>query len=95
MKPLAILALALLPAIVSQAEARDSKARASFQRAHPCPATGKARGACPGYVVDHKRPLCAGGPDTPANMQWQTTAQAKKKDRLELEECRALRAYQR
>jgi len=55
---------------------------------HPGPATGKSRGACPGYVVDHVKPLCAGGPDHPSNMQWQTAAEAKKKDRLQAEECR-------
>jgi hypothetical protein len=70
---------------------RDSKARAEFKRAHPCPATGQARGACPGYVVDHIRPICAGGPDTPANVQWQTVAEAKAKDQLERQECNAYR----
>jgi hypothetical protein len=70
---------------------RDLKARAAFLRAHPCPTTGKPAGACPGYVVDHIRPLCAGGPDTPANMQWQTVAEAKRKDREEAAECRAIR----
>jgi hypothetical protein len=36
-----------------------------------------------GYVVDHIVPLECGGADTPANMQWQTGAQAKLKDRSE------------
>ncbi len=48
-------------------------------------------GKCPGYVVDHIRPLCAGGPDNAANMQWQTLADSKVKDRDEHRECRALR----
>ena len=36
-----------------------------------------------GYVVDHSVPLECGGADTPANMQWQTAAEAKIKDRTE------------
>jgi len=34
-------------------------------------------------VVDHVVPLKRGGADAPANMQWQTTAEAKAKDRIE------------
>ena len=37
----------------------------------------------PGYVVDHIVPLKRGGADTPANMQWQTKADAKAKDKWE------------
>jgi hypothetical protein len=70
---------------------RSTSARAAFQRANPCPATGAQRGACPGYVIDHITPLCAGGADAPANMQWQTTADAKAKDRTERPQCRRLR----
>lgn len=65
--------------------------RAAFQREHPCPVTGRATGACPGYVVDHIKPLCAGGPDHPSNMQWQTVADAKVKDREEVRQCRELK----
>jgi hypothetical protein len=65
--------------------------RKAFQRAHPCPSNGKTSGACPGYVADHIRPLCADGPDQISNLQWQTIAEAKKKDRLEVAECRAFR----
>ena len=52
---------------------RGKKARQEFQRANPCPSTGKRSGRCPGYVVDHVRPLKRGGPDVPSNMQWQQT----------------------
>jgi hypothetical protein len=34
-------------------------------------------------VIDHVKPLACGGADTPANMQWQTRAEAKAKDRWE------------
>lgn len=62
---------------------RSSAARSAFQRQHPCPSTGRTSGACPGYVVDHVRPLKRGGPDSPSNMQWQTIEAAKAKDRVE------------
>ena len=44
--------------------------------------TGYPHG-CPGYVVDHMVPLKRGGADTPANMQWQTKADANAKDKWE------------
>jgi len=62
---------------------RDPAQRRAFQHTHPCPATGRKTGACPGYVVDHVKPLKRGGADRPSNMQWQTRAEAKAKDRWE------------
>jgi hypothetical protein len=67
---------------------RNPAQRAAFIRHHPCPATGRTRGACLGYVVDHILPLCADGPDDPGNMQWQTVKEAKLKDAKEREICR-------
>ena len=50
---------------------------------HPCPATGKTSGACKGYVIDQVVPQKRGGTDAPGNMQWQTKAAAKAKDKIE------------
>ena len=63
--------------------ARSAQARNDFKRGHPCPSTGKSSGACPGYVIDHVKPLKRGGADRPGNMQWQTTEAAKQKDKVE------------
>jgi hypothetical protein len=68
-------------------QTRDSKQVAAFKRENPCPANGKRRGPCPDHVVDHIIPLCASGPDLPSNMQWQTRAAAKLKDREEKQQC--------
>lgn len=67
---------------------RSAEAKAEFKREHPCPTTGKRSGSCRGYVIDHVDPLCHGGPDDPSNMQWQTTGEAKRKDRWEHSLCR-------
>jgi hypothetical protein len=64
-------------------QTRSREARESFKRAHPCPSTGKKSGACPGYTIDHIKPLKRGGPDAPSNMQWQTREAAKQKDKVE------------
>jgi hypothetical protein len=37
----------------------------------------------PGYIIDHVVPLSTGGADNPGNMQWQTNAEAKAKDKWE------------
>jgi hypothetical protein len=63
--------------------ARSATARRDYRKSHPCPATGKTSGACPGYVIDHVVPLKRGGADAPGNMQWQTAAAAKAKDKVE------------
>jgi hypothetical protein len=63
--------------------ARSPKAKSDFKKSHPCPSTGKSSGACPGYVIDHVKPLKRGGADKPNNMQWQTKEAAKQKDKWE------------
>jgi len=66
---------------------RSAKAKQAFKTTHPCPATGQSKGACAGYVIDHIQPLACGGADEPENMQWQTVAAGKAKDRWERETC--------
>ena len=90
MKILPLVVAALVSAAACEsADARSKAVRERFQHEHPCPSTGKPRGACPGWVIDHVVPLCAGGADNPSNMQWQTVDDAKAKDKLERKQCRA------
>jgi hypothetical protein len=56
---------------------RSEAAKRAFMRM-----TGYPHGR-PGYVVDHVVALKRGGADAPGNMQWQTIADAKAKDRWE------------
>ena len=88
---LPLLAALLLVAPAEAKQPRSTAAKHAFQRSVPCPATGAARGRCPGYVIDHVVPLCAGGIDRPSNMQWQTVADSRRKDKGEFAECRVLR----
>ena len=62
--------------------ARSEAARHAFARQ-----TGYPSGR-PGYVIDHIKPLACGGADAPANMQWETIAQGKAKDKIERIGCR-------
>jgi hypothetical protein len=62
---------------------RSLEAKHEFKNEHPCPATGKSYGSCPGYVIDHVTALKRGGADAPSNMQWQTIEEAKLKDKIE------------
>jgi hypothetical protein len=64
---------------------RDQQARYEFKRSNPCPSTGRTRGACPGYDIDHHIPLAKGGPDDPANMQWLSKDQHKQKTKRNLQ----------
>lgn len=85
----AAVALGALLACSSTIAANRSKAvRAEFQREHPCPSTGARRGACPGYQADHKTPLCIGGKDEPANLQWLTVKEHKAKTKRDVRLCR-------
>lgn len=61
---------------------RSAVAKDEFERE-----TGYPHGR-KGYVVDHIVPLACGGADAPSNMQWQTTAEAKTKDKTERIGCK-------
>lgn len=61
---------------------RSEAAKRQFERQ-----TGYPHGR-PGYVVDHIKPLACDGPDDPSNMQWQTVAEAKAKDKWKRRGCK-------
>lgn len=62
---------------------RSQEAKREFKLLHPCPSTGKSKGRCKGYIIDHVKPLKRGGADAPSNMQWQTLEESKAKDAIE------------
>ncbi len=66
---------------------RSQSAKVAFKQQHPCLATGTRKGPCKGYVIDHVKPLACGGADAPGNMQWQTSAEGKAKDKWERKQC--------
>ncbi len=67
---------------------RSQSAKVEFKQNNPCPANGARKGPCAGYVIDHIQPLACGGADRPENMQWQTIADGKDKDKWERNGCR-------
>lgn len=80
------LLLILLMAFNLCAEAKEKRsyhAIKQFKLEHPCPANGRYKEHCEGYVIDHVKPLACGGLDSPKNMVWQTVKDAKAKDRWE------------
>jgi len=67
----------------SAARAHNGKIKRSSSAKHEfMKRTGYPHGR-PGYVIDHIVPLSRGGSDSPGNMQWQTKAEAKAKDKWE------------
>lgn len=62
---------------------RSSTITSRFRAANACPSTGKFIGPCPGWIMDHMKPLRCGGPDSVENIMWQTIEEAKAKDRTE------------
>jgi hypothetical protein len=82
---IAIGALVLVSTV--DARERSQKAKNDFKHTHPCPANGNDRGKCPGYIIDHIQALACGGADAPINMQWQTVAESKAKDKWERNGC--------
>jgi hypothetical protein len=85
-----MVALIVATAVSGPLAASEQRSRAvtrEFQREHPCPSTGRTTGGCPGYRKDHIVPLACGAPDAVSNMQWQTVADARAKDRWERRVC--------
>ena len=77
------------PKVSSSTVRRDSHGRIARSRTAKhefMVRTGYPHGR-PGYVVDHIVPLACGGADAPYNMQWQSRADAKAKDRVERRGC--------
>ena len=76
--------------VIEAKTVRSYRAKAEFMRHNPCPSTGqvKVRKGCKGYVIDHIKALDCGGEDKAYNMQWQTKAEAKAKDKWERKGCR-------
>jgi hypothetical protein len=83
----ALAAIIVLPSSASAKQLRSASVKREFQLTHPCLATGRTSGACPGYVKDHVLPLACGGPDAVSNLQWQTIRAAKAKDKWETKGC--------
>lgn len=79
--------LVVLVSLSCVAGERSSAQRRAFMKAIPCPSTGKTRGACKGWVVDHRIALACGGDDHPSNMAWMTTEDARAKDKWERKGC--------
>lgn len=85
----ALIIFLLLSAVAVLAFGRDRSVIREFRSQNACPSTQQFTGPCPGYVVDHIMPLCAGGPDAVRNMQWQERTESYRKDALEREICRS------
>ena len=81
------IAVAMLPTLSDARIKRSQSAKVEFKNDNPCPATGARKGPCKGYVIDHIKALACGGPDHKSNMQWQTIAEAKLKDKWERKGC--------
>lgn len=80
------LALALCVGLADAAE-RSASAKSKFKRENPCPSTGRSSGSCPGYQIDHRQPLAAGGSDHKSNMQWLSVDDHKAKTKYERHTC--------
>lgn len=67
---------------------RDRAQVRAFRAENPCPATGRTRGPCAGWEIDHAVPLCAGGADHPSNLQWLRKEDHRFKTLVDVKECR-------
>ena len=75
--------IVFLSLIAEAKQHRSYHAIKEFKLSHPCPANGSLKGHCEGYIIDHIKPLACGGLDSPKNMQWQSKADARVKDKWE------------
>jgi hypothetical protein len=88
--------LAVLVLFVAlSAHARDPAQVRAFRKENPCPATSKRVGACPGWVVNHRWPLCLQplfrvDLDAPWNMEWEEKKGSYKSDAEERAACKRL-----
>lgn len=88
LKNLVILSIFLTATATAYALPRDAAQTHAFRRDHPCPSTGKVKGACPGYQIDHVMALMNGGEDRPDNMQWLSVERHKAKTRKDRALCK-------
>jgi hypothetical protein len=85
--PILAFTLALGAVNTEAKQERSQAAKYDFKKENPCPSTGRSKGACPGYQIDHRRPLAAGGADNKSNMQWLSKEQHKAKTKAERRSC--------
>lgn len=87
----ALAVLFALPALAQPIQRSQAEVRA-FKRANACPSTGKHRGPCPGWNVEHPIALCAGGEDNHrTNMAWLSIEDHHMKTFVDTRECRKLK----
>lgn len=73
---------------ITKPPARSKAAINAFVKQNACPGTGLHKLPCKGFIIDHKKAIACGGLDKPINMQWQTVAEAKAKDKVERIGCK-------
>ena len=84
---IAVIAIALSAGVADARIPRSQAAKNAFVKLNACPATGLHKLPCAGHVIDHIKALACGGADSAKNMQWQTIAEGKAKDKLERKGC--------
>lgn len=80
---MSVLGLCLTSMVAEACITRSGTQRRLFAKQTACPSTQLHKLPCPGYIIDHTIALCVKGKDHFSNMQWQTIADAKAKDRWE------------
>ena len=95
MKNIIIILALLVPTFADAHVNRSMSAKRAFARDVACPATGLHKLPCKGFVIDHVKPIFCGGLDNKSNMQWQSVADAKAKDRVERVGCQIKKSQQK